>query len=159
MFALASQLNSQRPSYLLACSSSVLSDLQTSFVFNAMVSFVDKRKCVVFKENSIWWTKTWNTDQVFVGFFLFCFVFLKKDFLKKLREAGNCCHEASVQVLPVSEELLEVSFSPSGALFPEAWLILSGKKVKGRDKEKRGESCTWEGRPMYVPTLKMLAWK
>lgn len=29
--------------------------------------------------------------------------------------------------------------------FPEAWLILSGKKVKRRDAEKRGGSCTWEG--------------
>lgn len=35
------------------------------------------------------------------------------DFLKKLGEASNCCHEASVQVIPVSEELLEVSVSGS----------------------------------------------
>lgn len=78
---------------------------------------------------------------------------------KTEREGSNCCHKASVQLLPVSEELLEVSFLPSGAPFPEAWLILSGEKVKGRDKEKGGKAVRGKEGLYKLQHSKMPSWK
>lgn len=68
-----------------------------------------------------------------------------------MRESSNC-QKASVQLLPVSEEILGVSSSPSGALFPEAWLTNPLRREGERQEqgEKGGGGGAYVGRKAYV---------
>ena len=76
---------------------------------------------------------------------------------KTLRECSNCC-KASVQLLPVTEELLEVTSSPSGAPFPEA-RVANPLRREGERQEQGEGGEMWEGGPMHATTFKMPGWK